>query len=217
MELLDGHHIPPASGGPARQLVVLCHGRGGDWHRMAEVAHRWAAALPDAEFSMPTGPLQGDRPDAGHQWFEIGDRSAATIVANVTHAAELLDHYIDHELRRLNLGPDDCAMMGFSQGSVVSLFAGLRRKVAPKGVIMIAGVLLAAETLPDRPDFPPVLIINGGQDHLMPVDWGRRSEAALKQRGVHVESLYPPNMGHRIPEEGLVAGAKFLRRCFGLA
>ncbi|MCX7382801.1 MAG: phospholipase [Alphaproteobacteria bacterium] len=216
MELLEGHRIPPVSGRPARQLMVLCHGRGGDWRRMTELARRWGQVLPDAAFSLPTGPLRGPRPEHGAQWFELTNRSAAEMLADVAKAAQLLDNFVDRELQNLNLGGRDCAMAGFSQGSIVALYSALRRTPAPRAAVVLAGVLLGADSLPQRSDFPSVLIVNGGADHTVPADWGRRSEAALRQRGAHVEALYPPNLGHQISEEGVTAGAQFLRRAFRL-
>lgn len=183
---------------------------------MTEVARRWGHALPDAEFSLPTAPLRGPQPDQGAHWFELSNRTAAQMAADVAKAAGLLNTYVDQELKRLNLGSKECALGGFSQGSIVALYAGLRRAAAPRAVVVMAGVLLDVDSLPQRSDFPSVLIVNGAADHTVPAEWGRRSEVALRQRGIHVEALYPANLGHQMSEEGMTAGASFLRRAFKL-
>ena len=214
---LDGPRWGPKSGGAPRQLVVLCHGLGADGHDLIDLGPHWAAALPDAAFVAPDAPSACEGSPFGRQWFSVADRTPARMLAGVTAAAVVLDGFIDAELARLGLGPADYALMGFSQGAMTALFTGLRRVVPPRGILAMSGALIGADELPARADWPPVLIVHGEDDEVVPVTRSRQAEAALRERGVPVESYYAPRLGHGIDEAGLSRGSLFLQRVFAVA
>src|SRR3712207_9534419 len=96
---LYGPHVPPASGGPARQLVILLHGVGADGDDLISLADAWAGLLPDAEFMAPHGPQPCDMAPFGYQWFSLLDRSMPAMVAGVEHSVPLLNAYRSEERR----------------------------------------------------------------------------------------------------------------------
>jgi phospholipase/carboxylesterase len=103
--------------------------------------------------------------------------------------------------------------MGFSQGAMTALHAGLRRKVPPRAVLAFSGGLLVSD-LPAQRARPPVLLVHGEEDEVVPVLRSREAEAALRAAGVTVEALYCPGLGHGISEAGLSAASLFLQRAF---
>jgi phospholipase/carboxylesterase len=214
MAELDGPRWGPRAGGAARQLVVLCHGLGADGHDLIDLAPFWAAALPRAAFVAPHGPEPCAGAPVGRQWFAVGDRTPARMLAGVSAAAAVLDRFVAAELARLGLAADACALMGFSQGAMTALFAGLRRAVPPRGILAYSGALIGAETLAERTAYPPVLIVHGEADDVVPVERSRQAEAALRARGAEVESLYRPGLEHGLDDAGLSAGSLFLQRVF---
>jgi phospholipase/carboxylesterase len=207
----------PASKAAPRQLVVLSHGLGADSHDLIDLAHAWAPALPDALFAAVDAPFMHDS-GFGRQWWSVADRSPAVMAAGANRAAPFLHAFIDAELRRQNLPPDAYALMGFSQGAMMSLFAGLRHTPPPRAILAFSGALLAPETLAaEMTGRPPVLLVHGEADDVVPVSRSRDAEAALRTAGVPVEAMYIPRLGHGIDETGISLGALALQKAFGAA
>ena len=214
MTLLDGPRWGPRESGPAQQLVVLCHGLGADGPDLIDLAPYWGRTLAHAAFAAPDAPEACDMGPFGRQWFSIGDRAPAHIAAGVAVARAALDAFIDAELTRLGLARDAYALMGFSQGAMTALYTGLRRTVAPRGVLAFSGALVAADRLGEATVRPPVLIVHGEGDEVVPVERSRLAQSALEAAGFDVQALYCPRLGHGIDEAGLSAAALFLQRVF---
>lgn len=151
----------------------------------------------------------------GRQWFSLQDRRPASLAAELRRAAPALDGFLDAELARLGLGPEALALAGFSQGAMMALFTGLRRPQAPAAVLAYSGALAAPETLAaEIRGRPPVLVVHGEADDIVPAAAGRAAEQALRAAGVPVESLYRPGLGHGIDDAGLAAGLRVLRAAY---
>ena len=212
---LTGLRWGPASKGPARQLVVLCHGVGADSHDLIDLAPTWAHALPDALFVAPDAPEPYDGAPTGRQWFSLQDRIPALLDAGARRVAPRLLAYIDTELARASLPPGAVALMGFSQGAMMVLHAGLRRPVPPRGILAYSGALLDAPGLAaECTGHPPVLLVHGERDEVVPFSRAGAAEAALARLGIPVQTLWCPSLGHGIDDAGLSAGALFLQRLF---
>ena len=216
--VLRGPERRPASGGPAKQLVVLCHGVGADGNDLIGLADYWAQVLPDAQFVAPDGPEPYDMAPAGfggRQWFSIGDLDPATLGDGVRRAQIALDAFIDLEIDRLGIRKHDYALMGFSQGAMTVLFTGLRRKVPPKAILAYSGALIDPESLtPEITGKPPVLLVHGENDAVVPSFRSRAAANTLMAAGVPVQTLCVPGLGHGIEQDGLKAGANTLRQAF---
>ena len=219
---LEGLRWGPRSGGAARQLVVLLHGVGADGHDLIDLAPAWAAALPDAVFAAPHGPEAYDNQvpgrlseGPGRQWFSLADRSPDLLLAGAARAVPLLDAYVAAELDRLGLAADAVALMGFSQGAMMALHAGLRRRPPPRGILAYAGALLEAPDLAAAcTGHPPTLLAHGEEDNVVPFARAGAAEAALHRLGIPVQTLWCPGLGHAIDDAGLATGALFLQRLF---
>jgi phospholipase/carboxylesterase len=216
MAPIDGPRWGPAEPGPARQLVVLCHGLGADGHDLIDLAPLWGRTLPHAAFAAPDAPEPCDMGPYGRQWFSVADRTPARLAAGAATARDALDIFLDAELARFGLPPDAYALMGFSQGAMTALFAGLRRPVAPRGILAFSGALIAPERLADATARPPILLIHGEDDEVVPVTRSRAAQSALEASGFGVTALYCRRLGHGIDDAGLSAGALFLQRIFAL-
>jgi phospholipase/carboxylesterase len=133
----------------------------------------------------------------------------------VRRARLVLDEFLDAKLAELCLAPDAYALMGFSQGAMTALFTGLRRPVPPRAILAYSGILLGAESLASEiTGRPPVLLVHGEMDQVVPVAASRAAEEALRTAGVPVESLYPPTLPHGIDQGGIALGALTLQRAF---
>ena len=130
-------------------------------------------------------------------------------------AATFLNPFLDAELARLGLPADAYALMGFSQGAMTALFTGLRRATAPRAILAFSGALIAPGSLAtELTHRPPVLLVHGEADEVVPVERSREAEAALRAAGVPVEATYVPRLGHGIDDTGLAMGALVLQRAF---
>ena len=211
---LTGPSWGPAAGGAPRQLVVLCHGLGADGHDLIDLAPSWGPAAPHALFVSPDAPFPHDS-GYGRQWWSVADRSPAATEAGVRRAAPFLDRFVGAELARLGLPAEAYALVGFSQGAMMALFTGLRRAAAPRAILAFSGALVAPESLAaELTHRPPVLLVHGEADEVVPVSRSHEAEAALRAAAVPVESVYVPRLGHGIDQSGLSAGGLFLQRAF---
>ena len=186
----------PASGGPAQQLVVLCHGVGASGSDLIGLAPHWGAALPHAAFAAPDAPEPYDGAPIGRQWWSIGNRDPARMALGVARARPLLDGFIDAELARLGLAADAYALMGFSQGAMMALYAGLRRAVPPRAILAYSGALIAPDQIAGRANDAPVLLVHGLADEVVPAFRSNDAATALRAAGLAVETLFVPLLGH---------------------
>lgn len=213
---LSGPSHPPAGGGKPRRLVILLHGLGADGNDLIGLAPYWAPLLPDAEFVSPNAPFPCDMSPYGYQWFSVQDRSPGAMLSGVRAAAPILDGFIGDELQKRGLDEGSAALVGFSQGTMMSLFVGLRRARPFAGIIGFSGRLIGRELLKtELRSRPPVLLVHGTDDPVVPHDSLANAEAALKEAAVPVETLSCPGMGHSIDQEGLQRGGRFLQARLG--
>ncbi|MBR0679600.1 prolyl oligopeptidase family serine peptidase [Roseomonas eburnea] len=213
MDMQDAPRFGPAAGEAPDALVVLVHGFGADGNDLIDLAALWAEAVPGALFVAPHAPEACDGIPFGRQWFPLWDRSQAQLAVGVGSAAAALGRFVAAEASRLGLAPDRVALMGFSQGAMTVLEAGLCGAVpAPACVLAYSGGLIGAESLPARiAARPPVLLVHGEADEVVPAAASRAAESALAASGVPVRAIFRPDLGHGLDEVGLAAGAEVLR------
>jgi phospholipase/carboxylesterase len=213
MPRLSGPSRRPASGGKPRRLVILLHGLGADGNDLIGLAPYWARLLPDAEFLSPNAPYPCDTAAYGYQWFSSQDRSPEAVLGGVRAAAPILGAFIDEALEERGLKSDELALVGFSQGTMMSLFVGLRRAESVAGIVGFSGRLLAPELLAtELCSRPPILLVHGTEDPLVPYSSLAAAESALKAAGVPVETVTSVGIGHSIDDQGLRRGGQFLKK-----
>lgn len=213
---LDGPALAPADGGDAKKLVILLHGYGADGNDLASLAPLFAQMLPDAFFVSPNAPLPCEM-GAGYQWFSIQNPDPVFKMAQIREAAAILNAFIDRRLANLGLSDDRLALVGFSQGTMMSLFTAPRRAAPCAGIMGYSGRLEGGEDLPDEiKSRPPVTLVHGDQDPLLPVAMMDQAAETLKANGIAVETHLRPSLGHGIDEDGLKIGMRFLGKVFGV-
>ncbi len=215
---LEGPVQPPASSGRAKQLVVLAHGVGADGNDLIGLAPHWGRLLPDAEFVSPHAPFPCDFAPFGRQWFSLMDRSPHAILAGVRAATPILGAFLDEALAERGLAGDALALVGFSQGTMLSLYVGLRRGEPPAAILGYSGALVGAESLTDEiAGRPPVLLVHGDADEVVPVESLLVAEQVLEAHDIPVETHVRPGLGHGIDDWGLRRGGAFLAGALGVA
>jgi phospholipase/carboxylesterase len=218
---LDGPRLEPPSG-QVKRLVVFLHGYGADGKDLIDIGKAWQGLLPDTAFVSPHAPERCSQTPKGRQWFPLFTRAQNERWEGVNKAAATLDQFLDAELARRKLPPSALALVGFSQGTMMALHVGLRRAVPPSAIVGYSGIFV----LPDKAKAevvageikgkPPVLLIHGDQDDLIPVQALMQGSQDLASLGVPVEWHISSGVGHGIDQEGLRHGGMFLARRFGL-
>jgi phospholipase/carboxylesterase len=214
---LDGPRLAPRSGA-ARQLVVFLHGYGADGNDLINIGQAWQGLMPQAAFVSPHAPEPCGMAPVGRQWFPLTFRDPNERWVGVNAAAPILNRFLDNELQRHKLPASALALVGFSQGTMMALHVGLRRAAAPAAIVGYSGLLVLppnAEPSAIAKDItarPPVLLIHGDRDDLIPVQALTHATQGLAALGVPVEWHISQGIGHGIDGEGLRQGGEFLAR-----
>ena len=214
---IDGPRLAPQSG-PARQLVVFVHGYGADGNDLIEIGKAWQPLLPHAAFVSPHAPRPCGQAPMGREWFPLTFRHPDERWNGVNAAAPGLGQFLDAELARHQLPPSALALVGFSQGTMMALHVGLRRAVAPAAIVGYSGLFVLQDEsdvegyAPQIRARPPVLLVHGDSDDLIPVDGLFHATQALAALDVPVEWHISAGLGHGIDGEGLRHGGEFLAR-----
>lgn len=202
--------------GEANALVILLHGLGADGNDLIALAPHFAQGAPDAAFVSPHAPFPCDMAPFGRQWFSLQSRAPETVLGGIRAAVPHLDAFIDAELERHGLGDDRLALVGFSQGTMMALHTGLRRPRACAAILGYSGALVGPETLAaEIASRPPVLLVHGDADEVVPFQALATAEAGLKAQGVPVRGVRRPGLGHGIDEVGIGLGVALLREHLG--
>jgi phospholipase/carboxylesterase len=214
MASLDGPRLRPAQGA-AKQLVVLLHGYGADGKDLIGIAQHWQGLLPNAAFVSPHAPQRCSAGGTGFQWFPLTRLEPHETARGVETAAPALDAFLDAELQRHRLGPENLALVGFSQGTMMSLHVGLRRKVPPAAIVGFSGMLAAPEKLPKpAAPSPPILLTHGDEDQVIPAAALFFTAGMLGAAGLPVRWHLAQGLGHGIDANALALGGHFLNEAF---
>jgi len=149
----------------------------------------------------------------GFQWFSLMDRAPEAILAGTQASAPILDAYIDDLLAESGLTAGQTALVGFSQGTMMSLFVAPRREAPFAGILGYSGMLVGEEVFAaDVRARPPVLLIHGDADDIVPVQCTPLAAKVLADNGFQVETMIRPGLPHGIDPGGIQAGSAFLQR-----
>lgn len=216
--ILDGPRLRPKAGGEADSLVVLLHGYGADGRDLIDIGNAWADLLPHTAFVSPHAPDPCGQAPVGRQWFPLTFRDPHELTRGAAAAAPTLLAFLEAELAKLALPPERLALMGFSQGAMMALKVGLGPELRPAGIIACSGMWVDAATPREAPftNAPPVLLMHGEDDEVIPAQALFGSAQALSAAGVPVEWHLSPGLGHGIDETELAYGGAFLAQCFGV-
>lgn len=209
---LLGPVVKPASGGKAKQLIVFLHGVGADGQDLIGLADEFADAFPDAQFVSPNAPFPCDMAPYGYQWFSLLDRSHDAMLEGVQQAAPIVNQFLDHQLNALSLSDSNLAVIGFSQGTMTSLYTLPRRAKPCAAVVGFSGAMIGAEYLGDEITArPPICLIHGQMDEVVPFGAMELAARALLENGVPCKAYAVPNLGHGISPSGIEMAIEFLK------
>jgi phospholipase/carboxylesterase len=209
---LTGPAAMPTSGNKPKQIVILLHGLGADGNDLFGLVQYFQEVLPEAYFISPDAPFACDMAPFGKQWFSLQDRSEAALVKEVKASAVVINQFIDQLLEKFELNDNQVALIGFSQGSMLSLYTALRRPKALMGVLAYSGALLAPNSLAtELVSKLPICLLHGKQDNIVPFEAFEEALAALQKYKVEVHGYSSEHLGHGIDPSGVEIGTRFLK------
>ncbi len=204
----------PANSGKADRLVIFLHGYGSSASGLMGLAPMLAPVLPTTAFRAPDAPLVPAGYPQGRYWFPVPWFDGSSLEAGeegLRLAVSLLNDYLDRVAEETGIPASRTTLIGFSQGTMLSLFVGPRRQEQLAGIVGFSGYLfepqrLAAEIVTR----PPVLLVHGELDDLVPPRSMPAAAKVLRELGVEVTTHLSPNTPHSIAQDGLQACADFL-------
>jgi phospholipase/carboxylesterase len=204
---------PPKSGQKPKSMVILLHGLGANGQDLIDLARYWERALPDTIFLSPDAPFACDMAPYGYQWFSLQSWSPQSILKGAQDVTSALQDYIYEMLAKYDVPPSKLALAGFSQGTMMSLYAAPRMKDKIAGVLGYCGALVGAETLGDLNIHKiPVHLIHGDMDMVVPLAAYHMAKAALDSNGFEVSGGITKGLPHSIDEAGITSGGSFLAK-----
>ncbi|MEL6793254.1 MAG: alpha/beta fold hydrolase [Pseudomonadota bacterium] len=217
MSILEGPRADAASG-KKDSLVILLHGYGADGNDLFGLGQALAPHLPNTAFRSPNAPERCAVNPMGYQWFPISwlDGSPESAMKEgAERAAKTLHAYLDETLEEEGLTHDRVAIVGFSQGTMMSLNVVLRRPEPVAALVGFSGRLVEIDGTGPITAKPPVLLIHGDQDEMVPVDSIHEARNALAAEDLHVNWHISQGIGHGIAPDGLGLALEFIKRGFG--
>jgi phospholipase/carboxylesterase len=209
---LNGPRIEPENGNPEK-LVILCHGYGSNGDDLIGLVPHLQRAMPNAVYVSPNAPDLCFGAPNGYQWFPLSTLSREERLAGTLMAAPTLDHFIDQQLEKYALENKDLILVGFSQGTMMTLHVGLRRSSDIAGIVGFSGAM----TLPDGwkdevTSKPPAVLIHGDMDNVVPVQLMHEAFIALQEIDLNVDNHVSPGIMHSIGPDGLQKAMEFLAK-----
>ena len=209
--MISGPIIEPSSGNPPKQMIIFVHGYGADGNDLIGLTNYFQSTLPEAIFLSPHAPEACSMNPSGYQWFDLTSTDPAVLWSKILVAADHLNEFIDSKLLEYNIAEENLALIGFSQGTMMSLHVSLRRKNTMAAVLGYSGRLIGADLLKDDLiSKPSIYLIHGDQDPMVPYQESLTAEKVLKEYSIDIQTHISEHTQHSIAEDGLRIGVDFL-------
>ena len=211
--ILEVTSIFPLSKNKPRQAIILCHGYGGDGKDISALAINWQRFLPDAIFLCPNAPEVCVVNPQGYQWFDLMSEKKEIIFEKSLIAEEKLNTFLDQVFNNFQLEPFNLALVGFSQGCMIGIQVGLKKKEQINCLIGYSGKVINKKHLSDNINSKPkMFLMHGANDTIVPPTHLLEAKEYLKNHGINVRTKMFKNCEHKIPMEGSSLGLAFLKK-----
>ena len=211
--ILESTVVKPLSEDKPKQIIILCHGYGGDGKDISTLAIQWRRFLPDAIFMCPNGPEICSVNPQGFQWFDLAEEKEEVIFEKSLEAEKKLTLFLDQVLDNFQLESTNLALVGFSQGCMLSIQTSLKRKKQINCVIGYSGRIINQKHLSENINSKPKLyLMHGENDTIVSPTYLLESKEYLINHRIKVKTKLFKNCEHSIPTEGSSLGLDFLRK-----
>jgi phospholipase/carboxylesterase len=205
--------IPPLSKNKPRQAVVLCHGYGGGGKDISILAINWQRFLPDAIFLCPDAPEVCAVNSDGYQWFDLTSEKEEIVLEKSLVAEEKLIIFLDQILNNFQLEPINLALVGFSQGCMISIQASVKSKKQINCLLGYSGKVINQKHLTENINSKPkIFLMHGENDTIVSPIHLLEAKEYLNSHGLKIRTKLFKNCEHKISLEGSSLGLSFLKK-----
>ena len=205
--------IEPTSKSHPKNAVILCHGYGGDGNDISILANYWKNFLPDTLFLCPDAPELCKVNPSGFQWFDLMGQSEDEVLSKSLIAENKLNNFIDEVIDKNKISSKDIALVGFSQGCMISLQTALKKKERINCLIGYSGKIInlnhLAKNINSRPE---IYLMHGENDSVVPLNSLLEAKDFFNKNNYKISTKVFNNCEHRIPTEGSSLGLEFLKK-----
>ena len=205
--------LEPLSKKKPKSAVILCHGYGGDGKDISILANYWKAHLPETIFICPDAPEKCAASPTGYQWFDLIDQTPEQVLSKSLVAESKLNKLIDEVKDKNNLLANQIIIGGFSQGCMISLQTGVKRKDTINSIIGYSGRIIDTDHLRKNiVSKPNIILMHGDIDQIVPVNSLLEAKDFFNKNNYKIETKIFNNCEHHIPTEGSSLGLQFIKK-----
>jgi len=213
--ILNTTSVSPLLKNKPKQIIVLCHGYGGDGKNISTLAINWKRFLPEAIFFSPDAPEVCAVNPNGYQWFDLTSENEEIILEKSLKAEEKLNKFLDQVLDDLQLSPSNLALVGFSQGCMMIIQVGLKKKEKINSLIGYSGKIINKKNLANNINSKPkIFLMHGDNDTIVSPLHLLEAKEYLNRHGMKIKTKIFKDCDHQIPVEGSSLGLEFLKKNF---
>ena len=211
--ILEALAVPTLSKNKPKQVIILCHGYGGNGKDISTLAINWQRFLPEAIFLCPDAPEVCSVNPQGYQWFDLSSDNQEIILEKSLVDEEKLSQFIDQALNNLQLSSKNLALVGFSQGCMMSLQVGLKKAFSTNCLVGYSGKIINKNhLLTNINSKPKIFLMHGADDTIVPATHLLEAKEYLNNRGIKIKTKIFKNCDHKISVEGISLGLSFLKK-----
>jgi phospholipase/carboxylesterase len=205
--------LNPLSKKKPKNAVILCHGYGGDGKDIALLASYWRTYITDTIFICPDAPEKCAASPNGFQWFDLMDQASEQILAKSLVAENKLNKLIDEVKEKNNLKASEIIIGGFSQGCMITLQTGIKRKDKINSIIGYSGKIIDVDHLSKNIiSKPNIILMHGDIDQIVTIESLLEAKDFFRKNNYEIKTKIFKNCEHRIPTEGSSLGLEFIKK-----
>lgn len=221
MSITNAYAWGPENKAKVKQIVMMLHGVGSNGQDLMSIAPYWAQTFTEAMFISPDAPFECDMAPPGfpnsYQWFSLQDRDPDAMIDGVQNVFPMIEDFIDEKLQEFGIAPENLVLMGFSQGTMTSLYVAPRLKYKIGGVLGYSGALIwDGLSVESGLQNVPIHLIHGEADDVVPVEQWQHAKDTLEQAGFTVTGHTTPGLSHTLDHDGVDSGAEFMKKIYGI-
>lgn len=211
--MINNHHIRDFSQGKPSNIIFILHGYGADGANLLDLPDFLAPHIQAPVFIIPDAPFPHEyAPQMGRQWFSLMNRDEDILLEGAEIAHNIFIKFINEQLAKYGLTYSDTILVGFSQGTMMSLYTGLKLQTKCKGIVGFSGTIVSAEeTIATHNSKPKICLIHGSDDDIVPCTLGKFTAKTLKNNGFDATFHEIPNLPHSIDMQGIKHAQQFLQ------
>ena len=209
--------LEPLSKERPKNAVILCHGYGGDGKDISILASYWRAHLSETIFICPDGPEKCAASSNGYQWFDLMDQTPEQILSKSLVAENKLNKLIDEVKIKYGFNGEQIIIGGFSQGCMITLQTGIKRKDKINSIIGYSGRIICTDHLSKNIiSKPNIILMHGDLDQVVTIESFLEAKEFFGKHNYEIETKIFKHCEHRIPTEGSSLGLQFIKKHFNL-